>query len=1125
MRKYIRKEFLLKTVLTLVLFVAALVYMPEFGNVGKDINGVIAAKAVETATQVRYIDSAGAIKVTDDDITVTILNENTEPKEHDGKNEIVLNEGWYYIKESFDLDYPIYLLGDVHLILGDNTECNIGCNNSINLTNGIYGDVSDGDGPDLTIYSQSISINMGKLKIDSDNTGITVKDLIINGGIIISNGCNSDGSSYGVYARNFTINNGVTEYTGRDKGVYILDRLTVNGGRAWFRLINTIGNMHYSVHCEGNFCINGGQVEINGMHVTGTVSLNCTRSSDYILNMYPYYGVCVGGDKVSIGGSYGLGYGLYRSADTFTITFKYGERKVDVNAGVDETISESAILFDINDPNIEGWYHPTTREKFEFDKTKVTGPDTYVAKYYSELDPEKVVVYDLEYDGKAQDPVIKYDDELLYKDIEYTVVYKKGDKTLETAPIDAGEYTAVISGKGYYSGSFSKTFTVKKKNVSVSGITVKTKEYDGTCNAELDCSNVIIIGKAKNDVITVSANGTFADSDIGTDKTVSVNDVTLNGEKSGNYEIEQAENTLLGEITKRLLRIKLKDQTVVYGEKLSTESDKYEIVDGSLMDGHKIVSVFLTSNSSDVITDDGTIVLSSITIKNGDSDVRGFYNVRYVRGNVKYERIQGKMTVPEKKSLEYNSRFQELVTQGFSDDGDVLYALGQDDITAPENGFTDKVPEMKDAGDYYVWYKLVGKKPHTDIAAKCIKVSILPFEITVTSEDKSSKQGSDIVELTYKTDKVVFAGDDLNIVLSTEARKESAAGKYFIEISYNDSSNYLVNKVVGTYTIEEKEPDSNNNFEPEPSNNVKPEPTPEQNVNPDQPDKPETIDETGSENGSKNDENQSDNTSKITETKTDKNGTVSIVTVEKKEDNTEIKHVRTEFKNGNLTETETIKDAEGNHIYSSVEKVSTNRKGTVTSSRDVVNNNGERESSKKVETASGKITEKYYNLSGDGFGTYSVKTETGSGDKTSQLFVLEPSGKALLISSATTKKKAKIPEKITIEGKEYVVEKAEQTVVEKNIDSPKIKIDIQLTEILGEPIGIEMCFDSVPNAKMLEFWKNTLSQIKKFTVHITAKDKKEYKSLKRKFIKRLKKINANLKSFKFEMDIVFDQVT
>ena len=157
--------------------------------------------------------------------------------------------------------------------------------------------------------------------------------------------------------------------------------------------------------------------------------------------------------------------------------------------------------------------------------------------------------------------------------------------------------------------------------------------------------------------------------------------------------------------------------------------------------------------------------------------------------------------------------------------------------------------------------------------------------------------------------------------------------------------------------------------------------------------------------------------------------------------------------------------------------------------------------------------------------TYSVKTETGSGDKTSQLFVLEPSGKALLISSATTKKKAKIPEKITIEGKEYVVEKAEQTVVEKNIDSPKIKIDIQLTEILGEPIGIEMCFDSVPNAKMLEFWKNALSQIKRFTVHITAKDKKEYKSLKRKFIKRLKKINANLKSFKFEMDIVFDQVT
>ena len=107
---------------------------------------------------------------------------------------------------------------------------------------------------------------------------------------------------------------------------------------------------------------------------------------------------------------------------------------------------------------------------------------------------------------------------------------------------DVGNYTITPSGlsNSNYDITFAPgTLTVNKKEVTVtSGITASDKTYDGTTDATLDGTGAVIEGKIGNDDLTVLAgSGTFADKNVGTDKTVTINSFTFGGAKAGNYQM------------------------------------------------------------------------------------------------------------------------------------------------------------------------------------------------------------------------------------------------------------------------------------------------------------------------------------------------------------------------------------------------------------------------------------------------------------------------------------------------------------------------------------------------------------------------------------------------------------
>ncbi|MBR1762204.1 MAG: Ig-like domain-containing protein, partial [Eubacterium sp.] len=78
--------------------------------------------------------------------------------------------------------------------------------------------------------------------------------------------------------------------------------------------------------------------------------------------------------------------------------------------------------------------------------------------------------------------------------------------------------------------------------------------------------------------------------------------------------------------------------------------------------------------------------------------------------------------------------------------------------------------------------------------------TIAKAKVTITADDKSSLREANLKKLTCVVDGKVYEGDDLGILVTTNA-KAAKAGKYVIKVSYTAHANYDVKVVNGTYTV------------------------------------------------------------------------------------------------------------------------------------------------------------------------------------------------------------------------------------------------------------------------------------------------------------------------------------
>ena len=188
-----------------------------------------------------------------------------------------------------------------------------------------------------------------------------------------------------------------------------------------------------------------------------------------------------------------------------------------------------------------GWYSNDSLYDFS---TPVTQNLTLTAHWIQSVSGLTVSdIPDQTYSGSDLTP------EMTIRDGEYTLVQGQDYTVTYSDNRYAGTAKASVNGIGRYGGTIEKTFIIQPKEVTVSGIRVFDKVYDGTTSAILDTSDAVINGKADQDSVSVYASGSFEDADAGTGKTVLISQ-SLEGRDAGNYVLNSGTGTIQADIRK-----------------------------------------------------------------------------------------------------------------------------------------------------------------------------------------------------------------------------------------------------------------------------------------------------------------------------------------------------------------------------------------------------------------------------------------------------------------------------------------------------------------------------------------------------------------------------------------------
>ena len=178
------------------------------------------------------------------------------------------------------------------------------------------------------------------------------------------------------------------------------------------------------------------------------------------------------------------------------------------------------------------------------------------------------------------------------------------------------------------------TLEVTKKPVTIDSISAKDKIYDGTTDAELDYANIdwSACGMVDGDELSVTATGTFDNSDVGTGKNVTITDITLGGTSIDNYILSEdgQQTTAVATINKKAVTVTALKQTVAVNGEIENSVEFAEL--SGALEGHELAEITLTSSSTEKTTTEGVITPSNAKIVNGDTDVTDNYDITYIDG-------------------------------------------------------------------------------------------------------------------------------------------------------------------------------------------------------------------------------------------------------------------------------------------------------------------------------------------------------------------------------------------------------------------------------------------------------------------------------------------------------------
>ena len=281
------------------------------------------------------------------------------------------------------------------------------------------------------------------------------------------------------------------------------------------------------------------------------------------------------------------------------------------------------------------------------------------------------------------------------------------------------------------------TATIAKKDIVISGITAQDKEYDGTIAATFVYDDVVYNGIVNGDALTVTATGTFTDANVGTNKAVTITELTLGGTSIANYQLAEngQQTTATAAITPKSIAMAtisdIPDQAYT-GEAITPEF--IVVLDGvTLQSGADYTAAF---------ADNIEVGTASVTVT-GMGNYQGSVQKDFTIGRGLPVITQA----PQPLALDYTGESQTLIAAGEAAGGTLVYSLDGE-------LFTTELPVGTDAGVYTVYYKVQGDNNHTDTEVYTLKSSITP---TLVDESGTEVDG-DFIE---------GEGGDIEVVINT----------------------------------------------------------------------------------------------------------------------------------------------------------------------------------------------------------------------------------------------------------------------------------------------------------------------------------------------------------------------
>ena len=422
------------------------------------------------------------------------------------------------------------------------------------------------------------------------------------------------------------------------------------------------------------------------------------------------------------------------------------------------------------------------------------------------------------YDGNAKTPGVTVKFKGTAADLpanEYRVTYSnninasndKSDGVVTVASTGTGNYTF---GAGYYH------FNIAPKELTM-GASVTEKKYDGLTDAVVKPGALVgIVNSDDVSVAEASVSGTFDNAFVGTGKSVTFPPFTLTGDQAGNYTLTQP--TVTGNI------IAANQTPTITGAASVPRGGKtldlLELVSGVEANGavrfeisaggdYATLSGSTLTTNNDVGTVTITVTIDAVDLNSdGKPEYNDYTGTDAITVSVTRKPDSAVAAAPAGiADLVFNGGAQTLIAAGTATGGELQYKLG-------ENGaYSAKLPTATDAGDYTVYYKVVGDADHEDSAERSLTVTIRKAAVTITVLDKRAYTDSAAPDLsapvlgTDYTVEGLLGGDTLRTGPTLtydpavpDMRKAGTAAK-IVASDADAGENYQFTYVSGTLTL------------------------------------------------------------------------------------------------------------------------------------------------------------------------------------------------------------------------------------------------------------------------------------------------------------------------------------